>query len=103
MLIDTIFSTFLVKHWLCPAWDWIQATWIQSVTFKLQVTKFSVICANMEKARGGSSQGAGRPQNEGATQSKVTVFLGRDEEARELKSKRAAPWVEPERLATRHR
>ena len=40
----------------------------------------------MEKARGGLRQGAGRPQKQGATQSKVTVFLGRDKEARELKS-----------------
>ena len=44
-------------------------------------------CEHMEKARGGSWQGAGRPQNEGTTQSKVTVFLGRDEEARESKRK----------------
>ena len=50
-------------------------------------SKFSVVCGSMEKARGGSSQDAGRPQNEGATQS--TVFLGRDEEARELKSLKA--------------
>ena len=41
----------------------------------------------MEKARGGSRKGVSRPQNEGATQSKVTVFLGRDEEAIELKGK----------------
>ena len=42
----------------------------------------------MEKAiRGASQQGTGRPQNEDATQSKVTIFLGRDKEARELKRK----------------
>ena len=41
----------------------------------------------MEKARGASRQGAGRPQNKGATQSKITIFLGRNKEARELKRK----------------
>ena len=51
-------------------------------------TKFSVVCASMEKARSGLSQGTGRPQNEDDIQSKVTVFLGRDEEARKLKKKK---------------
>ena len=41
----------------------------------------------MEKARGASSQGTGRPQDEGTTQSKVVVFLGRDEAAKKLKRK----------------
>ena len=40
-------------------------------------------CVSVEKARGGSRQGDGRPQNEGATLSKVTVFLGHTEEVRE--------------------
>ena len=39
----------------------------------------------MERVRGGSREGTGRPHNEGASQSKVTVFLGRDEDAREVK------------------
>ena len=39
---------------------------------------------SIEKARDVSRQGAGRPHNEGATQSKVTVFLGHDKEVREL-------------------
>ena len=42
-------------------------------------TKFS-----MEKARGTSQQG---PQNEGTTQSKVTIFLGHEEAAKEFKKK----------------
>ena len=41
----------------------------------------------MEKTRGASWQGAGRPQDEGTTQSKVVVFLGRDEAAKKLKRK----------------
>ena len=48
---------------------------------------FFDVCTSMEKARGGSRRGTGRPQSKGATQSKVTVFLGRNEEARELKTK----------------
>ena len=39
--------------------------------------------------RGGLSQRAGRLQNEGVTQSKVAVFLGRDKEAREQESLKA--------------
>ena len=62
--------------------DWIQGPWMQSVTFKLQATNFLVVCTSMKKARGSSRQGAGRPQNEGATQSKVSFFLGCDKEAR---------------------
>ena len=43
----------------------------------------------MKKVRGSLKQGTGRPQSEGATQSKVTLFLhvGRDKEALELKRK----------------
>ena len=48
---------------------------------------FSVFCASREKASSGWRQGAGRLQNKDATQSKVTLFLGHDEEARELKRK----------------
>ena len=44
----------------------------------------SVVCVSMEKARGDSNQDTGRPQNEGATQLKITIFFGRDEEAREV-------------------
>ena len=49
-------------------------------------SKFSVVYASIEKAKSSSSQGAGRPQNEGGTQLKVTIFLGCDKEARELKN-----------------
>ena len=42
----------------------------------------------MEKVRGASRWDAGRPQNEGATQSsKVTIFLGLNKEARVPKRK----------------
>ena len=41
----------------------------------------------MEKAKGTSQQGTGRPQNEGTTQLKVTVFLGRDKMTKESKRK----------------
>lgn len=42
---------------------------------------------SVEEASGGSRQGAGRLQNEGGTQSKITVFLDHNDEARERKRK----------------